>query len=449
MYTRTHTKASLLFCIATLIFSGNAMAQNQKRITKSDAIVNTQSEEIIKQYADSLTAYRAKLDSVMALNDSLREADGMIADYRYYRIFAPMTYYTDVFGNNFRYDYEVPGTPSVNNALQSLYFKRPDLLRYVSSRLDGQKVSAPQPVKSNTPERIEMVKQVKAETALNKTPASEITNAPVDLYVEKPHFWTFKGDYYLQFMQTALSSNWYKSGSNSYSMLGNVTLQYNYNNKQRLKWDNKLEMKLGFQANEADTVNRFKSSEDLLRYTGKVGLQAFKSWYYTLQVVANTQFAKGLRNNNTAVFSDFMSPFNLNVSVGMDYTVATNNKRLTGSVHLAPLAFNFKYCDRKNLAPSFGITDGHRTLEDFGSTYTIDLTWKPFDMLKWQTRLYGYTTYHKYEMEWENTFTFTFNKYISAVVFLYPRFDDSAIRMEGHDYFQYKEYMSLGFSYNM
>ena len=70
-------------------------------------------------------------------------------------------------------------------------------------------------------------------------------------------------------------------------------------------------------------------------------------------------------------------------------------------------------------------------------------------MFKWHTRLYGYTTYHKYEMEGENTLTFTFNKYISANLFLYPRFDDSAKRVEDYSYWQFKEYLSFGFSYSM
>ena len=50
-------------------------------------------------------------------------------------------------------------------------------------------------------------------------------------------------------------------------------------------------------------------------------------------------------------------------------------------------------------------------------------------------------------MEWENTFTFVVNKYISSNLFLYPRFDDGAARDGKHGYWQMKEYISLGFSY--
>ncbi len=53
------------------------------------------------------------------------------------------------------------------------------------------------------------------------------------------------GDYYLQFLQNYVSDNWYKGGESNYSMLGSVTMQANYNNKQKVKWENKLEMRLG------------------------------------------------------------------------------------------------------------------------------------------------------------------------------------------------------------
>ena len=39
------------------------------------------------------------------------------------------------------------------------------------------------------------------------------------------------------------------------------------------------------------------------------------------------------------------------------------------------------------------------------------------------------------------------SKYISAVIFLYPRFDDGNKRDDGLGYWQFKEYTSIGLSY--
>jgi len=245
-----------------------------------------------------------------------------------------------------------------------------------------------------------------------------------------------------------VSGNWYKGGESNYSMVGNVTLNANYNNKSKLKLDNKLELKLGFQTSRGDTLHKFKTNNDMIRYTGKVGLQASKRWYYTFQLLAYTQFTKGLKSNDDYVYSDFMSPFNLNVGLGMDYSVEAAKKRLKGNINIAPLSFNFRYVDRKYLASRYGIKGDHRTLEDFGSQLTADLTWTFCDQVKWKTRLYFYTTYERTEIEWENTITLAVSKYISANLFLYPRFDDSTNRDDKLGYLQFKEYSSLGFSYS-
>ena len=40
------------------------------------------------------------------------------------------------------------------------------------------------------------------------------------------------------------------------------------------------------------------------------------------------------------------------------------------------------------------------------------------------------------------------SKYITANIFLYPRFDDSNVRDEDLGYWQFKEYTSIGLSYS-
>ena len=271
---------------------------------------------------------------------------------------------------------------------------------------------------------------------------------PEGLVIRKPNFWTFSGDNYLQFLQNYVSGNWYKGGESNYSMVGSIVLQANYNNKRKLKFENKLELKLGFQTSRGDTVHKFKTNNDLIRYTGKLGIQARDKWYYTLQLLAYTQFTQGLKSNDRRVYSDFMSPFNLNLGLGMDYAVQTKNNKLKGNVNLSFLSFNFRYVDRDNLTGKYGIIGNHNTLEDFGSQLTVDITWQVAQQVKWRTRLYGYTTYHRAEVEWENTINLAVSKFISANIFLYPRFDDNREKDRKLGYFQFKEYCSLGFSYS-
>ena len=68
-----------------------------------------------------------------------------------------------------------------------------------------------------------------------------------------------------------------------------------------------------------------------------------------------------------------MSPFNLNLGLGMDYKVESKNKRLTGTINLSPLAVNYRYVGRLPLGPSYGLKVGKHTLLDFGSQLTADL----------------------------------------------------------------------------
>ena len=374
-------------------------------------------------------------------NDSL--------DGRYYRLFAPLTFYHNVADKSLALNSESAGrdqvADAVDAALLNMYLNRPDLVESNESELQetgGIREDVDQPIEH----KVEYAERVEAPVI--DTP----DDAPVGVVVEKPKFWTKKGDGFLQFMQNFVSGNWYKGGESNYAAVGALTLEANYDNKNKWKWDNKLEMKLGFQRTRTDSVHKFKSNEDLIRYTGKLGLEATKKWYYTLQLIAYTQFTRGLKANDTHTYSDFMSPFNLNLGLGMDYKVEAFDKKLTGTVNLSPIAVNYRYVDRRifdnEWFPSrYGVDDGKHSLFDLGSQVTADLEWKLSETVKWKSRFYAFTSYKRTEIEWENTFSLQVSKYISAQIFLYPRFDDASKRDSDLGYWQFKEFSSIGFNY--
>jgi hypothetical protein len=206
-------------------------------------------------------------------------------------------------------------------------------------------------------------------------------------------------------------------------------------------------MKLGFLHTRTDSLHKFKSNEDLLRLTSKVGLEAAKNWYYTLQLLAYTQFSRGLKANDEKTYSDFTSPLNVNLGLGMDYKVESENKRLTGTINFSPISLNYLYVDRLNLGPSYGLDEGKRSKVEFASHLTADLTWKMNDVVTWKTRLYAFTAYKHALIEWENTFELRVSKYITANLFLFPRFDDVGGYDEDWGYWQFKEFSSIGFAY--
>ncbi|MCR5679024.1 MAG: DUF3078 domain-containing protein [Prevotella sp.] len=379
------------------------------------------------------------------------------ANGHYYRLFAPLTFYHSVADGQLSIASESPDEVSqaIDAALMRVYLTRPDLVEVTETEQQQSGSLRKDIIDLPLVQEVEIVEQA---APLPDAPQAD----PVEVNVEKPKFWTRKGDGYLQFMQNYVSGNWYKGGESNYSAVGSLTLEANYDNKQKWKWENKLEMKLGFQTSRTDSVHRFKANEDLFRYTGKVGLQAAKNWYYTLQVLAYTQFARGFKSNDIRTFSDFMSPLNVSIGLGMDYKVEWLDKKLTGTINLSPIAVNYRYVDRslfrkKNdqattdydwFPTRYGIDADKHHLTDLGSQVTASLTWKINDVVSWKTRLYGFTSYHRAELEWENTFALRVSKYISANLFLFPRFDDSNKWDDKLGYWQFKEYSSLGFSYS-
>lgn len=426
-----------------IVFTSMMYAYTDTTSVNMPTVKKKQSIDVVKQYMDSLKSAKYSLEELGLSN--LKKYDNNLKPMEMNILTTPLTFYHGVANRLFGLQNSNAHQMSIDRSLMSIYIKHPEWIIDTEQRLSEEGGIEYKPNKPIVNDE-EMTSHAE-EVVIPKNQAN--ISEPVTLVTVRPNFWSYAGDYSLQFLQNYVSDNWYKGGESNYSMIGAATLQANYNDKEKIKWDNKLEMKLGMQSSQGDTLHNYKSSEDLIRLTSKLGVQATKKWYYTLQAIASTQFTHGYKANDQTVYSDFMSPLNVNLSLGMDYKVEWLDKRLTGTVNISPIAGNFKYVDRLSLAKKYGIDEGKHSLWDLGSTFTTDLSWAISDLIKWKTRLYAYTTYHRAEVEWENTVTFQLSKYISTQVFVYPRFDDSAKKRNSkYGYFQLKEYWSLGFNYS-
>lgn len=417
----------------TILLSMSVLAVNGQTLQSHSSALESDLEQ---EYVEKSTSSQDV--------DTLLTNSGQMSVYNQYQLFAPTTFSPvkanqQLCLNETAQDAE---SEEIDAALMNLYLNRPDLVVITENQLkeaNAVKEDIVAPIRHD----VDLVAQVAPVP-------QEVDDAPIDVVVEKPNFWTIKGDYYLQFLQNYISGNWYKGGESNYAMVASGTIEANYDNKGKWKWDNKLEAKLGFQTSKSDLYHDLKTSEDLLRLNSKVGLQATKNWYYTFSVLAQTQFMRGYKNNKPDVFSDFGSPFVLNVSLGMSYNVNWLDKKLTGTIQLSPFSYNMIYVNRLALASANGVEEGKHVKHDFGSVATIDLNWKFNDNISWKNRLYGFTSFRRALIEWENEFTFKLSKYISSKLFIYPRFDDAVGASKRDDdlgYWQFKEYFSLGFSY--
>ena len=419
--------------LITILLAMGLEVAAQSHSTSLSVGDNKPTNSVAQSYADSLQMLR---DSLFTPKKQ-KLTSVKVSDTNHMRLLLPLTFYRDVTEQLFS---NANAERDFNANLMHLYLYRPELVSTTERAVQQQQTTL-NDIEKPIQHEVDMVSRV-------KEPPIEPVEAPVEVLVKKPNFWTYKGDYALQFLQNYVSGNWYRGGESNYAARGSVVMQANYNNKQKVKWSNRLELKYGMQSSRSDSLHSVKSTDDLIRLTSKFGLQATKKWYYTVQFIGYTQFGKSYRSNDPTVYSAFLSPANINISLGMDYSADWLGHRLKGTFHIAPLAYNLKYTRMLELSDRLGIGTGHHFLHDFGSECTIDLEWKLLEMLTWRTRLYGYTTYRRSEVEWENTFSFQFNRYISTQLFIYPRFDDGVARDSRHAYFQLKEFASVGFQFS-
>ena len=86
--------------------------------------------------------------------------------------------------------------------------------------------------------------------------------------------------------------------------------------------------------------------------------------------------------------------------------------------------------------------------QKIGSNVTCNIDWKICKELTWTSRLFCFTNYKSVVAEWENTFNFKINKFLSSTLYLYPRFDDAYHSDKSHAKIQFKEYLSMGLDWS-
>lgn len=267
----------------------------------------------------------------------------------------------------------------------------------------------------------------------------------LDYEAKRPNFWKIRGSASLQFTQNYISGNWYKGGESTNSMLSNLVYEANYNDEQKVQFDNKLEIKLGLITAPSDTVHGYRTNTDLFRITSKLGFRAVNKWYYTVQADMTTQFCSSFKKNTNTKESAFLTPLDFNLGLGMDYKKQTDKLEL--SVFMSPISYHLRYVGDASVDETrFGLDKGETTMNELGCKVQITSKWQLMPRIVWQTRFYYFSNYKKVESEWENTFNFIINDYLSTKLFMHGRFYDAGAK-KGNSYFQLKEILSFGLNY--
>ena len=435
---------------------------------------STHNGRVMKAFADSLRELSSSYFAYHRMWDDLDAPAprGVKLNPDYYKLYVPPTYYFSPVEQAFSIDWE-PGQSNMN-ACDSLYQTRQDSVsvfelpnmekkasvdRWVNRILLNYYMEYPEQVMGNEMyfadaillddvQVMNVPRKEKMKNYMQVTNPLDKASAENEFKVLKPNFWKKAASASLHFTQHGISDNWYQGGESTNAFLAQLKLSSNYDDRQRVQFENSLEIKLGFITAPSDTVHKWKTNADLFRLNSKLGVRAIKNLYYTIDAQFKTQFFSNYKTNTNDLISSFLSPAQLDLSLGMDYKL--NKPKYNLSLMGAPLSYTFVYIkDDKIVNPSsFNVEPGRTSANLFGSKITGNLTWKITKDISWVSKLEYFTTYDKVIASWENTFNFQLNRYLSTQFFLHTRYDDGVTLTEDNDtYFQFKEMLTFGLTY--
>lgn len=255
----------------------------------------------------------------------------------------------------------------------------------------------------------------------------------------------------LQLSQAYISSNWYQGGNNYLAVLfnfnWNVTLNTVYH--PNLMFVSDLSYKLAVNSNPSGSLHRYSISQDLFQYNLRTGVKAFKKWFYSFNLLFKTQFFTSYPADSDKPGAKILSPSELNLGLGMTYNTTGCKGRLKFAASISPISYNLKACPSTDVDHAqFNIPPDRRTASEIGSNAELTLNWDITSNISWKSRLFLFTNYDYFQGNWENTFNFAINKFLSTQLYVHPRFDSSSDRNSSKwHYWQLKEILSFGLSY--
>ena len=270
--------------------------------------------------------------------------------------------------------------------------------------------------------------------------------------------WSKGAKFQAHISQNYISRNWYKGGESNMATTLYAMGYFNYDNRHGLQWDNKAEWKLGLYGMASDSLRWLRVNEDLVRLNSKLGYKAFKNFFYTAEWDFQTSLFNTYKSNTYIRTSGPFSPIRMNLSAGMDY------KYKKVSVFLSPLSYKLVYVadmrvkdglvDTDNIAHQVGITDGTRYSNQLGALIRTDFDHDFNESIGMEVHFSFFGAYvgkiKGVEVGCEVIGNFKINRFLSAKLSLYPRYDSTTIPADGgKPKLQFYELISLGFNYKL
>ena len=288
---------------------------------------------------------------------------------------------------------------------------------------------------------------------------SGLTNVGEKYLVLTP--WRIGGDGNVGFTQAYLE-NWKKGGQSALSLQIILKGYANYSRFDgKVKWENSGEIRNGYIRPGGEGAE-LQKNDDKFEVTSRLGVSAFKKWYYSTEFNYETQLFKGFRYPKSSYpepISAFMSPARTFFKLGLDYKP---NKDF--SLLLSPLTAKHVYVrDTVNIDQTrFGIEKGKKDAWEPGLNTDIFYRRNLTPNLTYETKYKMFINYIQpfgnLDINWENQFVMKVNDHINVRMLLhliydenvlFPVYDANDLKTGEKPKLQVKEFITIGFSYKI
>ena len=250
----------------------------------------------------------------------------------------------------------------------------------------------------------------------------------------------------LQITQNYATDNWHQGSVNAFSMLGNAKAFVNYKGKY-LSWENSAEWRVGVSTISGDSLRVMNTTDDRFQIYSKFGYQVHKKWYVSTFADFKTNLFPNFQKNSNKLNTTFLTPIRYTMGIGVDY------KPIKGlNVNISPATYKMVYAniidpEYVNVT-DFGLETNQHILNEIGSSLRLEWKWKPIREIELETRFYFFTNYKQIEVDLEIDVDFIINRYMSAQLIVYPRYDGTIENVTNRiSQIQFKELISVGFAH--
>jgi hypothetical protein len=273
--------------------------------------------------------------------------------------------------------------------------------------------------------------------------------------------WRLGGDGTIGFTQTYLE-NWKKGGQSALSLQLVLKGFANYSrHDNKLKWENSAEIRNGYIRPGGEGAE-LQKNDDKFEITSRLGISAFKKWFYGVEFNYETQFFNGYRyptSSHPDPISAFMAPARTFFKVGLDYKPNNNF-----SLFLSPItAKNVFVKDTMKIdQTNFGIQRGKRSFWEPGLNTDITYRKNITPDISYETKFKMFINYIQpwgnLDINWENLVVMRLTDHINMRMLvhmiydenvLFPVYDANEVKIDEKPKLQLREFISIGFSYKI